>query len=163
MEHELRLDDTPGGAPRFLADTMLGRLATWLRILGYDVEYFRGADALLIERAREEGRILLTRDSGLVRRRRLPPHLFVRSDHLPVQLRQVMQVFHLRPAAPSGRRCPRCNTVVERRSKAEVFGRVPEFVWSQQDAFWGCPSCGRVYWAGSHQRNMDEAIRALIG
>jgi len=149
-------------SPRFIADTMLGRLATWLRILGYDAEYVRGEDAALIARARETGRILLTRDTGLVRRRGLPPHLLVQSDRVSEQLRQVIQTFQLTPAGPQARRCPRCNAVVEPRTKVEVFGRVPEFVWSRQDAFWGCPACGRLYWAGSHRRRMDDAIRTLL-
>lgn len=149
-------------SPRFVADAMLGRLATWLRILGYDAEYTRDEDTALIERARATGRIVLTRDTGLVRRRDLPPHLLVRGDHVSEQLRQVVQAYHLTPAGPSARRCPRCNAVVEPRTKAEVFGRVPEFVWSSQDAFWGCPACGRLYWAGSHWRHMDNTIRALL-
>lgn len=161
MEQCLRPDDAPNGSPRFLADAMLGRLATWLRILGYDAEYSRGSDASLVERARRESRILLTRDTGLLRRRGLPPHLFVRSDHVSEQLRQVVGAFDLTPASPSGRRCPRCNTAVEPRTKAEVSGRVPDFVWSRQESFWGCPTCGRVYWAGSHWRRMDETIRSL--
>jgi uncharacterized protein with PIN domain len=162
MEPSLRPDGQRSGSPRFLADTMLGRLATWLRILGYDVEYVRGEDTALIEQARETGRILLTRDTGIVRRRRLPPHLFVHGDHVSEQLRQVIHAFHLTPAGPSARRCSRCNALVEPRTKVEVFGRVPEFVWSHQDAFWGCPACGRIYWAGSHWRRMDGTIRALI-
>jgi uncharacterized protein len=160
MEASQRPGDQPG-SPRFVADTMLGRLATWLRILGYDAEYARGEDTALIERARETGRTLLTRDTGLVRRRDVPPHLLVHSDHVSDQLRQVIQTFDLTPAGPSARRCPRCNTAVEPCTKAEVFGRVPEFVWSSQDAFWGCPVCGRLYWAGSHWRRMDDTIRAL--
>jgi len=162
MELTLRPDGQSGGPPRFVADAMLGRLATWLRILGYDVEYVRVEDTALIERARETGRILLTRDTGLVRRRALPPHLFVRSDRVSEQLRQVIQAFHLTPAEPSARRCPRCNAVVEPRTKTEVLGRVPEFVWNHQDSFWGCPACGRLYWAGSHRRRMDDTIRSLV-
>jgi uncharacterized protein len=171
MERCQRPDDAPGGPPRFLADTMLGRLATWLRILGYDAEYFRDADTALLERAGEEGRIILTRDTGLFRGRsegirspadRLPLHLLVQGDHISEQLRQVVQTFRLTPADPSKRRCPRCNVMVEPRTKAEVLGRVPDFVWSQQQAFWGCPRCGRTYWAGSHRRRMDEMIRAVI-
>jgi uncharacterized protein len=161
MEASQRPGDQPG-SPRFVADTMLGRLATWLRILGYDAEYARGEDTALIERARETGRILLTRDTGLARRRDVPPHLLVRSDHVSEQLRQVMETFHLTPAGPSARRCPRCNAAVEPRTKAEAFGRVPEFVWSSQDAFWGCPACGRLYWAGTHWRHMVDTIRALV-
>lgn len=148
--------------PRFIADAMLGRLATWLRILGYDVEYVRTEDTLLIERARETERIVLTRDTGIARRRGAPPHLLIQSDHVLEQLRQVIQVFHLTPADAAARRCPRCNVLLEPRAKADVFGRVPDFVWSSQDGFWGCPVCDRLYWAGSHQRRMNETIRALM-
>jgi uncharacterized protein with PIN domain len=162
MERDVSAVDRPGDAPRFLADTMLGRLAAWLRILGYDAEYFRGADADLIARAERDGRILLTRDTGILRRRGVPPHLFIRDDRVMAQLRQVIAACHLAPAPTAPRRCPRCNVLLEPRTKAEVFDRVPEFVWSHQDVFWGCPTCGRVYWAGSHRQRMDETIRALL-
>jgi hypothetical protein len=162
MEFNLEQDRRTGGPPQFLADTMLGRLATWLRVLGYDAEYARDEDAALIERARATGRILLTRDTGIVRRRKLPAHLFVRSDHITEQLIQVIRAFQLTSTDPAARRCPRCNVPIEPRTKAEVFDRVPEFVRSTQDAFWGCSVCGRVYWAGSHWRRMNETIRTLM-
>jgi len=150
-----------GEAPRFLADAMLGRLARWLRILGYDVEYSPGEDDDLLHQARREGRILLTRDTRLVRRQRLPVHLFIQSDHVMEQLRQVVASLRLDPAAPPSRRCIRCNAILESRSKDEVLGRVPEFVWSRHEAFWGCPRCRRIYWAGTHRQRMEEAIRTL--
>jgi uncharacterized protein with PIN domain len=162
MERDVSAADRPRDAPRFLADTMLGRLATWLRILGYDAEYFRGADADLIARARGDGRILLTRDTGIVRRRDVPPHLFIRDDRVMEQLRQVISACQLPPAPTAPRRCPRCNVLLEPRTKAEAAGRVPEFVWSRHDVFQGCPTCGRIYWAGSHRQRMDETIRALL-
>ena len=140
---------------------MLGRLATWLRILGYDAAYSRDEDAALVETAEREGRILLTRDTGILRRRGLPPHLFVKSDRVMEQVRQVVAAFHLRADIPTARRCPRCNVFLETRDKAETAGRVPEFVWSRHDTFWGCPACERIYWAGSHRRRMEETIRSL--
>ena len=162
MREDQERDTSANQPPRFLADAMLGRLATWLRILGYDTKYARVADAALVERARAESRILLTRDTALVRRRSLPRHLFVESDHVSEQLRQVVRTLGLRLADPPPRRCLRCNVVVEPRAKAEVVARVPDFVWSQHESFWGCPTCGRVYWAGTHRRKMDEAIQALM-
>lgn len=162
-----------GEAPRFLADAMLGRLAKWLRILGYDAEYFRGEDDELLRLARREGRVLLTRDTRLLRRRvpgmcpplagadRLPAHLFIQSDHVMEQLRQVVTALRLDPTAPPARRCVCCNALLEPRLKSEVFGLVPEFVWSRHETFWVCPGCQRIYWAGSHQRRMKEAIKAL--
>jgi uncharacterized protein with PIN domain len=161
MEQSARAGGEPGGPPRFLADAMLGRLATWLRILGYDTEYSQAEDDLLVRRAREERRILLTRDTGLLRRRQLPCHLFIQSDHVKTQVRQVVRNLALDLSIPPARRCARCNVVLESRTKTEVAGRVPEFVWSHHDTFWGCPNCGRIYWAGSHRRGMDEAIHAL--
>ena len=170
MECCRRAGGEPGWVPRFLADAMLGRLATWLRILGYDAEYCRAEDDLLLRRSHEEGRILLTRDTGLFRRRsegvrspadRLPPRVFIQSDRVTEQIRQLAQCLALDLSTPPTRRCARCNVVLEPRAKALVAGRVPEFVWSHHDAFWGCPNCGRIYWAGSHRRRMDETIRAL--
>lgn len=161
MDSGPRLSAGGGEAPRFLADAMLGRLARWLRILGYDAEYSAGEDDDLVRQARGEGRVLLTRDTRLLRRQPLPLHLFIQSDHLMEQLRQVIAALRLDPATPPSRRCIRCNAVLEQRSKDEVLGRVPEFVWSRHSAFWGCPRCGRIYWAGTHRQRMEEAIRAL--
>jgi methionyl-tRNA formyltransferase len=145
---------------RFLADAMLGRLATWLRVLGYDAEYDRREDAVLVERARREHRILLTRDTRLLRRRDLPGHLFIRSDRVRDQLRELLVALDL-PVRGGGRRCLRCNVALEARAREAVRGRVPDFVWASQQVFWGCPRCGRIYWAGTHRQRMDEAIRAL--
>lgn len=161
MEHNTAASGEVGAPPRFLVDAMLGRLATWLRILGYDAEYCRADDDLQIRRAHEGSRIFLTRDTGLLRRRDLPPHLFIESDHVMLQVRQVVRSLGLDLDTPPTHRCARCNVVLEPREKTDVVGRVPEFVWSYHDAFWGCPTCGRIYWAGSHRRRMDEAIRSL--
>ncbi len=163
MEPVPRPSAEPPEPPRFLVDAMLGRLATWLRIVGYDAEYFPGEDPALLRQAWRDGRILLTRDTHLLRRRRLPPHLFIQSDHVAAQLRQVVEALHLDLTGRGARRCLRCNVVLEPRAKAEVEGRVPDFVWGHHDDFWGCPHCGRIYWAGSHRQRMDEAIRALRG
>ncbi len=152
--------EAAGGEPRFLADAMLGRLATWLRILGYDAEYDRSEDRRLVERARREERLLLTRDTGLLRRRDLPRHLFVRSDAVREQLREVMTGLGLRPRT-DGHRCLRCNVPLEARARAEVEGRVPDFVHASQEHFWSCPRCGRVYWAGTHRRHMEETLEEL--
>ena len=152
----------PGAAaPRFLVDTMLGRLATWLRILGYDAAYFRGEDRDLLAQAWREGRILLTRDTRLLTRRRLPPHLAIASDRAAEQLQQVVRAFGLTPDCPPARRCPRCNLLLVTPDKAAVAGRVPDFVWSRHDRFWACPGCQRVYWAGSHRQRMDKSLRQI--
>ena len=150
-----------GAAPRFVADAMLGRLARWLRILGYDAEYFPGDDDDLLRLARQEGRVLLTRDTRLLQRRPLPSHLFIESDHVMQQLRQVVVGLGLDPATPPSHRCSCCNVILEPRDRAQVADLVPEFVCGHYEAFWACPRCQRIYWAGTHWQRMGEAIKSL--
>jgi len=148
MERDVSAAERPGDVPRFLADTMLGRLATWLRILGYDAEYFRGADADLIARAERDGRILLTRDTGILLRRGVPSHVFIRDDRVMAQLRQVISACHLVPAPTAPRRCPRCNVILEPRTKAET----------------AASSCGAATALSRGARPVDGFIgRAVIG
>ena len=170
MESGPRSPREDSAAPRFLADAMLGRLARWLRLLGYDAVYFPGEDDDVLRQARREGRVLLTRDTRLLQRRSagvrsptdsLPPHLFIESDRVMEQLRQVVAALGLNPTAPPAHRCSCCNAVLEPRDRTQVEGLVPEFVLSHSEAFQACPHCQRIYWAGSHQRRMKEAIKAL--
>ncbi|HZX61179.1 MAG TPA: Mut7-C RNAse domain-containing protein [Candidatus Methylomirabilis sp.] len=152
------------GELRFIADSMLGRLATWLRILGYDTLYFRDADdGRLVTLARREGRILLTRDTRLLARRRLGPVLFIRHDRVWDQLRQVAGAFALRMGPQLGSRCLRCNRRLALLAKACAAGRVPEYVYRHHDAFFHCEGCGRIFWGGTHLSHMEETVRALCG
>lgn len=146
---------------RFVADAMLGRLARWLRALGYDTVYLRvGEDARLLDLARREGRILLTRDTGIPRRRPGLRLLFIESDRVQEQVRQVIRALDLpRPRGPAGR-CLRCNGLLVEVPRAEVEGAVPPYVFATQEAFWRCPGCRQVYWAGTHVRLMAEALAA---
>lgn len=148
--------------PGFLADAMLGRLATWLRLLGYDAAYRRNVEPEPVERCRRESRILLTRNTRLLSRRDLPRHLRIESDRVQEQLHQVIRAFGLEPTASRRWRCARCNVPVLPQGRAEMVGQVPEFVWSRHEAFWACPVCQRIYWAGSHQRRVAEAVRSLL-
>ncbi|MCR4404675.1 MAG: Mut7-C RNAse domain-containing protein [Candidatus Acetothermia bacterium] len=132
---------------RFLADTMLGKLAKWLRILGYDVLYYRDlGDEELLDLARAEGRILLTRDEELRRRCR---GILISSDDWREQLRELAEAV---PLDSSGlfTRCLECNAALERVSRAEVEDGVSPFILATQEEFGRCPECGRVYWKGSH-------------
>jgi uncharacterized protein len=149
---------------RFIADSMLGRLAKWLRILGYDTLYFRDAhDGRLLALARREGRILLTRDTHLLRRRRICPALLVAHDRVWDQLRQVAGAFRIRIGPHLGSRCVRCNRLLTPLAKARAAGRVPEYVFRQHEAFISCDECGRIYWGGTHLSHMEETVRALCG
>jgi uncharacterized protein with PIN domain len=142
---------------RLLADGMLGKLAKWLRLLGYDTAYDNAAaDPDLARRARVEGRVLLTRDRELAARRGLRT-LLIQSEVLEEQVREVQDALGL-PPDPALSRCAVCNTVLEPVSPEDVVERVPPYVLRTQREFRRCPSCGRVYWPGTHVDEMQEQL-----
>jgi uncharacterized protein with PIN domain len=150
---------------RMIADSMLGRLAKWLRMLGFDVAYDRFiADDELIRRAREEGRVMLTRDTGVVRRRGLPRTVFVTSDHVGEQVAQVARelglTFDMRAALT---RCTVCNGLIERVPKEAIKDEVPPYVFRTQQTFAKCSGCGRIYWRGTHVERMELKLARMMG
>ncbi|GAB4258435.1 MAG: hypothetical protein Kow00122_16150 [Thermoleophilia bacterium] len=159
------LPHTPAGRPRFLADEMLGRLARWLRVMGYDTEWKAAvADADLLRQAESEGRVLLTRDTGLMERRAVRRGrvraVFVRDDILEDQLRQLTSEEGLRPGSP---RCMVCNGELEPISRQRARPHVPAYVGLTQVAFRRCRGCGRVVWPGSHWEGIRATVRRVHG
>ena len=145
---------------RLLADSMLGRLAKWLRLLGYDAAYDHAAtDPQLARRARAEARILLTRDRELSGRRGLRI-LLVESQVLEEQVRQVREALGP-PPFPALSRCAVCNAALEPVSHAEIAGRVPQYVLRTHSAFRYCAGCKRIYWPGSHVSAIRDRIEAF--
>ena len=146
--------------PRFLVDLNVGRLAKWLRAIGYDAAFRPEADdGELVRLAMREGRVLLTKDTRLVLRRVITsgrlPALLVRGDDVREQLRYVMSRTGI--ALDEKRlfsRCIECNATLAERPKAAVAGRVPPYVLLTQEQFMECPSCCKLYWRGTHWGNM---------
>jgi len=152
--------------PRFAADTMLGRLARWLRVLGFDTTYDAGiADPDLVRLADREERILLTRDRHLLRELRPARSLEVRRDAPLEQLQEVVTALDLTPPAELFTRCLVCNTsLTSPLSVAEAERLLPPGAGGLPGAVRRCMACGRVYWQGSHVRRMLDALaRALPG
>jgi uncharacterized protein with PIN domain len=152
-------------APRFFADSMLGTLTKWMRLLGYDVAYEKKIeDSELIARARAENRIILTRDIHFVRRR-LPGRggLFrFENDRLPDQLRRVVREFHLSTDRHRFSRCVECNLRLVSVPRESAAGRVPDYVYQTQDRFSECPGCHRLFWAGTHPPRIEETLRRIF-
>jgi len=147
---------------RFVADKMLGRLVRWLRLIGQDVTYGPHLSGVgLIRAARNEARMILTRDRRILKTRNAPPYLFIESDHFREQLRQVIQAFHIDPCARIFTRCARCNHPLETIAKDKVQDRVPPYVFSTQVRFSFCRVCRNVYWPATHQERMLAELRAL--
>ncbi len=148
--------------PRFVADAMLGRLARWLRILGYDTLYDASwPDAHLARLARAEDRILLTRDLGLASRRGLRV-LVVADEDLPSQLDQLHRELGIGAVAPLSR-CLVDNELLEEIPKDRAWGQVPPYIFCTQEWFRLCPACNRFYWRGTHWERMHALIALWEG
>lgn len=149
---------------KFFADAMLGKLATWLRILGCDVEYrARIGDDELIGAARASGRLILTRDTRLARRRwARENHFLVLGDRYEAQLRQVVDAFGIDPRAALFTRCVRCNEPLAEAAKESVRDAVPPYVFQTQELFRKCPSCGRIFWPATHGEAMRRQLDRIL-
>jgi hypothetical protein len=148
--------------PRFLADRMVGKLARWLRLLGYDTIYWPqlSPDGVLRE-ARRQGRIIVTRDTRIRRRKDAPPFVFVEDDHFRRQLKQVVETLRLDPLRWLLTRCSQCNAVLEAVAKEDAQQQAPEYVWRTQEVFRRCPSCRRLYWGATHREHIVEELQRL--
>jgi uncharacterized protein with PIN domain len=150
-------------APRFAADAMLGRLARWLRVLGWDTFYdIAVADPVLVRLAREEARVLLTRDRHLLRELRPALSFEVRQDDPLQQLRDLVQGLQLAAPRELFTRCLLCNAALETMDPAEARPLLPEGVRELPRPVRRCPMCGRLYWEGSHVRRMRAAIERVL-
>ncbi len=136
---------------------MLGTLAKWLRILGYDTLFQPELnDHQLVRLARAEDRVLLTRDRELARRRGVRV-LLVDSEYLDDQVVQVLSEFGL-SARRSFSRCPVCNEPLVAIDRQTARARVPAYVARTQETFKVCPACQRVYWRGTHWQRMADRL-----
>lgn len=161
LPHLDESDKPPDQVP-LLADAMLGKLAKWLRLLGYDTTYDPSwDDATIVRLSRAEGRVVLTRDRQLAERRGLRA-LYLTSDKLAEQMAQINERLRL-PPAEAGTRCSICNAVLETVAKRDVAGRVPPYVHGTQEVFHRCPVCDRIYWPGGHWARMQPVLDCLRG
>jgi uncharacterized protein with PIN domain len=149
--------------PQFIVDSMLGRLARWLRILGFDTWYYREiADKQLLKLHAETERVLLTRDTRLVRCRGVGRHVLVASDYWEEQLREVLEALSISVCEDSVlTRCIVCNRPLDRLTPEEAYRRIPDYVAGSISSFHGCGSCGKVYWAGTHRKRMAAVVSRL--
>jgi len=148
---------------KFLADRMLGKLAKELRMLGYDTVYYRGENVYpMIKLAREEGRVILTRNTKLLPKKPADRIVRIVEDRPPLQLRELIQKKEISLNKENlFSRCLLCNMRLDDISSAEAEGKVPDFIFYQQKDFSRCPQCLRIYWKGSHQDHMQKKIERL--
>jgi len=159
-----RLRPEPLRHVRFVLDVHLGRLARYLRLLGFDALYRNDCgDEQLAEISSGEHRILLTRDVGLLKRSAVTHGYYLRSTQPREQLAEVVTRFDLTRLAKPFSRCAHCNAALEQVSQNAVREQLPERVAALQEEFLRCPGCGRVYWKGGHYRRMAQWIHTNLG
>lgn len=159
----LRVRDHPLRVIRFVADVHLGGLAHLLRMTGFDTLYERNFDdSEIASIAMREGRIVLTRDRELLKRREITHGCFVRALKPAQQLREIFERLDLARNAKPFIRCLHCNTPLRAIDKALVLDRVPPAVLERYEQFRACDSCKRVFWEGSHWRRMRALVDQLM-
>jgi uncharacterized protein with PIN domain len=159
--------DSSTQKPRFLADQMLGRLSKWLRILGFDTKYFNSIeDSELLKIAKDENRILLTRDTQLLKRRPVVRNhisaILIDNDHIDNQLNQLINNLDLEKNEVSVPLCAECNIPIQKIPKNSVCGKVPSYVFKTQNEFGTCPNCGRFFWKGTHWERIRQKLQAIL-
>jgi len=151
---------------KFLCDEQLGKLARWLRILGQDVVYKnKFSDSEMIERAKKESRLILTRDHNLAERlfQEGVRYYLVEENYPAHQLREVVERFQNQIRLRVFSRCVECNLPLKDIEKAEVADRVPPFVFQTQEVFRLCPGCGKIFWSATHRQQVDLQLRDILG
>ena len=148
---------------RFVCDVHLGRLAAYLRMIGFDTlfpEDYR--DEELARISSEEDRILLTRDRGLLKRSIVKRGYSVRATDPWQQLEEIIKRFDLYDAIMAFRRCASCNGILESVDKAEIADQLPHNTAEYYDEFRRCLGCGKIFWPGSHYDQMDQFVERVI-
>jgi len=145
---------------KFIADVMVGKLARYLRMAGYDVLYENTAsDDHIVKVAEKTGRVVLTRDTLMLTRRGFKngtiKYLCIEDDNFKSQLKQLKTELKI-PLEPKLTRCIECNNKLIKVNKEDVRGKVPPYVFKTQENFMYCKKCGKYYWRGTHYQNIKK-------
>jgi uncharacterized protein with PIN domain len=156
---------TDEGSQKFIVDHNVAKLSLWLRMMGYDTVVFdQPDDWQMIRIALAEQRIIITRDTGVMKRRVITggqaKAIFMSSENPEEQIAQVINTFNLKSVKPFSR-CLECNAVLIEVLPDTVHGLVPTYVFEIQKQFMQCPVCRQVYWRGTHWQKMLETIEKL--
>jgi uncharacterized protein with PIN domain len=148
---------------RFIVDHNVGKLTKWLRMMGYDSLFFDGSeDSHMVAQAMAEGRVVLTRDTEIMKRRvinsgRLKAVL-IESEEPERQMQQLMNTLDLKCQFRPFTRCLECNQPLIERKHEEVKDRVPPYVYKTRSQYMECPDCHRIYWRGTHWEAMVRKL-----
>jgi uncharacterized protein with PIN domain len=152
---------------KFIVDANVGRLARWLRMAGFDTLFINDLDDnRLVRLALSEGRVLLTKDTQILKRRLAVTGrikvILIESEEVKAQLRQVVQVLSLGDKIRPFTLCLECNQPLVPKDKEEVKELVPPYVSQTQTQYMQCPACERVYWRGTHWQRMSKELEKIV-
>jgi uncharacterized protein with PIN domain len=152
---------------KFIVDNNVGKLAKWLRIMGYDTVFFTGIDdSRMVAKALAEGRVILTRDTEIMKRRLVTSGrlkaIFISSEEPEKQMRQVIKTLNLDCQFQPFALCLECNQPLVGKNKDQVKDRVPPHVFQTQSQYVECPACHRIYWRGTHWQAMTKKLKKLM-
>ena len=153
---------------RFIVDHNVGKLVKWLRMMGYDSLFFNGSnDSDMVKQALAQGRIILTRDTAIMKRRVVTKGqlnvVLIESEEPEQQMRQVTNRLELNCQFRPFTLCLEYNRVLEERKPDEVRSRVPPYVYKTQQQYMECPACQRIYWRGTHWEAMMRMLEKIAG
>ena len=154
---------------KFIVDLTMGKLVKWLRIAGYDTVFYNSVEVdRIIDIASKEGRIILTRNSSFIKRRKKTleergvQYLLLASEIVDMQLRDIAAQFMLNLKGNSFTICIDCNKPLTNISKEDVAGKVPDYIYQNYSEFVQCKSCGKIFWGGTHKKRMDDRLAVIL-
>jgi len=152
---------------KFIVDNNVGKLAKWLRIMGYDTVFFVGSnDSHMVAKALAESRVILTRDTEIMKRRLVTSGqlrtILINGDEPEPQMRQVIDTLNLDCQFRPFTLCLECNQPLVEKNKDQVKGQVPPYVFQTQSQYMECPACHRIYWRGTHWQAMTRKLKKLM-
>lgn len=160
----LRVRESPLRRPRFVCDVHLGKLARWLRLLGFDTAYRNNAaDREIVEQATREQRVVLTRDRRLLQHKAITHGYWLRSEIPREQVGEIVRRFQLQSDFAPFSRCLECNGLIHPVPKQDVLDQLEPKTREFFDEFFRCEQCHRIYWRGSHYERMAQRLRAMLG
>jgi hypothetical protein len=162
VERKIPLKPVPLKDPHFILDAHLGKLVRHLRLLGFDCYYDKSLpDREIVTSARAQRRIILSRDVGLLKNRRVRRGYFVRATDPDRQIREVVREFALRDKVHPFSRCLACNGRIKPVAKQRVIDQLPQLTKQHYHVFYQCRDCRKVYWKGAHHRKLTMMIRKI--
>lgn len=147
---------------KFVLDVHLGKLARYMRMLGFDSIYKNNyEDDELVSVSLNDNRTILTRDREILKRNEVDHGYWVRNENAERQLKEIVERFQLRNQIKEFTRCIECNSILEETDKQKVIDRIPQKVNEWYNRFFICQGCKRIYWEGSHYEKMTALIKKL--